>query len=235
MDSLIGYGFPGYAGGADIIGQGGLVAQPGVPPYGAGFPQGTAFYPVDAGFHPYAAVAQQQAMMARMQQAGTPDAVAGHGGGWGGGGGGGPFGCNVGPLEAPLAVQRNEQPLVGLAPWCYTRSETQFFGFQGCTIPAGGTAFISANPCLLTKIIRWCVPSDIAYSLRIDQITINAKDTLVNNAGIPAAMLIETSTIPDMIATSTIQPGCCIQLQVTNTGDAPVNFSMGCIARVMWR
>lgn len=229
MNSLIGNA--GYAGGygLDIIGQG---APVGVPPYGYGFPAGTPFYPAsDFGWgavNPNAALARQQAAAANGMALAAPDAVAGaFGPGFAGG-------CGVGPLTAPLAVQQVQEPLLGLAPRCPSRAETQFVGFDGCTIAPGQTAWITASPCLLTKIIRYVIPSDIAYSLTVDQITVNGKDTLVNNAPVPAAMFIETATISDTINTPTIQPGCCLQIQVTNTSDAPVKFRMGALARVIW-
>lgn len=244
MEAVIGNAGYGGGYGLDIVGNGN--PPPGVPPYGYGFPAGTPFYPASnygwpGTVNPFAALQMQQAAAAAQgaMMAPAADQVQGFGGlGFGGGGlgfGGLGFapGC-AGPLTAPLLTQRLEEPMLGLAPRCPTRAETQFVGFDGCLIQPGQTAWITASPCLLTKIIRYVIPSDIAYSLTVDQITVNGKDTLVNNAPVPAAMFIETATISDTINTPTIQPGCCLQIQVTNISDAPVKFRMGALARVIW-
>lgn len=235
MDDIVGQGY-------DIVGAGG--APVGVPPYGYGFPAGDPYFPVNnygwGAINPYAALAAQQAGGMMPQPAPQADAIAGWGGGFGpgfagpAGFGGGPFGCFAGPVQAPLAIQRNLQPLVGLAPRCPTRSQTQYVGFGSCCIEPCGTVTLRCSPCVLLKVIRFFIPSSIAYQLQVDQITVNGKETLINCGPVPASMFVENATFIETISTETIQPGCCIEIQLTNISDSTVEATVSGICRVMW-
>lgn len=180
-----------------------------------GYPQGVPFYPADGlGYaqNPFALAAAQ----------GDPNALAmlQQGG--------------FGPLTAPLAVQQNQQPLVGLAARCPTRSQTQFVGLGSICIPGCREGILRCSPCVLMKIIKFVISSDIAYALDVVQITINGKEQLINCGPVSAVMFTEDSTIGETIATETIQPGCCVEVHFRNKSNVDVVAQIQGVARVMW-
>lgn len=225
MQDMIGYG-------ADIMGQ----CPPG---YGGGFPQGAYYYDASNLGAPCGWPGGPQGDQAMQGPGpGMPAAVAGradimgYGPGPGGWGGWGP-GC-FGPPTAPLAIQQNQQPLIGLAPRCPQYAQTQVVGLGTACIPPCGTVTLRCSPCVLMKIIRFVIPSSVAFQVQIDQITVNGKWTLVNCGPVCGAMFTEDSTVSEMIATETIQPGCCIEIQVTNISDSDVEFCLSGLCRVVY-
>lgn len=232
MEDIIGNAY-----GLDIIGR---CPQPLGNPYYAlnnyGWPGAIPCYPNGNGGPP------PEAMMApggvNMSRPG-PDGMAGMigRGGWGPGAagpwGGDLLGC-LAQLVQPLLVQQNLEPNVGLAPRCPTRSRTEFVGFEGCDVPPCGTVTLRCSPCVWLKIIRFVIPSSIASQITVDQITINGKETLINCGPVPGEMFLPDATYIETIATETIQPGCCIEIQITNISNATLFVNMGGVARVVY-
>lgn len=243
MEDVIGYGGAGW--GYDIIGA---RAPAGVPPYGYGFPAGQAYYPyAQHGFgnvDPFTALAAAQAMAQAAPNAmapAAPDNVAG----WGPGAAFGPAaafnnlagfdgGCGLNPLVAPLLIQQNKQEALGLAPRCPTLLQTQYVGFEACDLGPCETVTLRCSPCVAMKIIRFVIPWSVASQIQVDQITVNGKWQLINCGPVPGEMFVPDSTIPDVIATETIQPGCCVEIQVTNISNASLHLNIGGIARVAY-
>jgi hypothetical protein len=127
------------------------------------------------------------------------------------------------------------QELLGLAPRCPTVLETQYIGLGKACLGPCETVVLRCSPCVLTKVIRFLIPSSIAFFLQVDQITVNGKETLVNCGPVPGAMFTEQATNIETIATETIQPGCSIEIQITNISNADVDVIIGGICRVAVR
>lgn len=89
---------------------------------------------------------------------------------------------------------------------------TQFLGF------AGG------------RLSRFVIPSDIAYSVRVDDVRINGNSLL--SSPIPGAIFTETG-IPFDSMRMQLTAASAIEIDITNTSDEPVNMAMGAIARTM--
>lgn len=233
MEDVIGNAGPGY--GYDIIGQQALPV--GVPPFGYGFPAGTPYYQGDnhgfGGVHPFAAAQMLRAQQQYQARGPAPDQMAGWGpGGFGPGFAGFDGGCGPGQLVAPLLTQQLQQEPLGLAPRCPSVLQTQYAGFESCNIDPCETVSVKCSPCIAMKIIRMVIPSSIASQIQINQITVNGKWTLVNCGPLPGEMFLPDSNIPNVINTETIQPGCCIEISVTNISGAALYFNMGAIVRV---
>jgi hypothetical protein len=218
----------GYGQQYDIMGQA-------CPPYG----YGDGGFPVNNGGNPYFYPPQcgpggppEGAMMVPAGPPAQP-AVAGWGPGVGPGGWGPAGWCGYGPPQWPLAVQQNQEPLVSLRPRCPTRSRTEFIGFPRTCIGPCETVTIECTAQVLTKVIRFMIPSSVAFQLLVDQITVG-KETLINCGSVSAAMFIEDATDVETIGTETLQPGTTIKFQITNISNANVDLVISGKCRIFW-
>jgi hypothetical protein len=113
------------------------------------------------------------------------------------------------------------------------RFASQFVGLGECTIKPEDTVILRASACVPMKLLQLVIPFGAGRHLQVNQITINGKETLVNFGPVPGEMFARGASFVSPFADSgMLQPGCCIEISLTNTSKKSVNVLVGGLARL---
>lgn len=124
--------------------------------------------------------------------------------------------------------RRTRQPLVVRTP---VHVRTEFIGFEVLNIKAGMSGKLAVGPCLLMRITRLVIASSVAPHVVINQIMVNGKVQLINCGPVPGEMFLLEAV--DTLTIDTLQPGCTLEVTVSNVSKEDVTFRMGGVARVI--
>lgn len=132
----------------------------------------------------------------------------------------------VGAAEAnpELARAITARDAVVLKPQRDLRLREYPLGFDSeAAVPAGGTATITTQPQVLFRVERLIVPSDIAGSFVVEELTVGKNPQLASITPVPARVYDERA-VGVRLKGDTAQVSMNVSLRVTNISGAAVRF-----------